>query len=191
MNDRPRGLLIEEHMSAVTLFSVTRKASTQEFDPIFREHYQLVYRTAFSVTGTPEDADDVVQTIFLRLLGRESPPDLKKNPKGYFYRAALNLSLNTVRLRKRQILVGDSEIFDRAVYATDADPQEKMDMRLWEAIAELHPSAAEMLVLRYVHGYSIRDIAKLLGTTSSTVAVSLFRSRARLKKIIRARGAQS
>jgi RNA polymerase sigma factor (sigma-70 family) len=130
MNDRQHGLLDEGHMSAVTLFSVTRKASTQEFEQIFREHYPLVYRTAFSVTGTPEDAEDVVQTIFLRLLGRESPPDLKRNPKGYLYRAALNLSLNTLRLKKRQILIGDNEIFDRAVYSSDANPQEEMNASL-------------------------------------------------------------
>ena len=45
----------------------------------------------------------------LRLLRREVSPDFSKNPKGYFYRAAVNVSLQTVRLRERHILTGESE----------------------------------------------------------------------------------
>jgi RNA polymerase sigma factor (sigma-70 family) len=55
-------------------------------------------------------------------------------------------------------------------------------------MAELHPKAAEILVLRYVHGYTDAEIAKLLGTSRGTVAVSLFRSRLRLRKSIRRMG---
>jgi RNA polymerase sigma factor (sigma-70 family) len=67
-----------------------------------------------------------------------------------------------------------------------ADPSvdEELDRRLHEAIAELHPSAAQVVILRYVHNHSLADIAKLLGTTRSTVAVTLFRARARLKKLL-------
>jgi RNA polymerase sigma-70 factor (ECF subfamily) len=89
----------------------TRTPLTQEFEDLFREHYQLVYRTACVVTGSPEDAEDVLQTIFLRLLRRAVPLDLHENPKGYFYRAAINLSLNTIRLRSKHVLMGDAEIF--------------------------------------------------------------------------------
>jgi RNA polymerase sigma-70 factor (ECF subfamily) len=171
-----------------------RKPASQEFGQIFREHYDLIYRTAYSITRTAEDAEDVVQTIFLRLLRRESLPDLTSNPKGYFYRAAVNLSLKTIRSRQRQVLTGDSEHFeaDRDTTAGSDEEDEELDRRLWRAIAELNEGAAQTLVLRYIHGHSLAGIAKLLGTTRSTVAVSLFRSRARLKKLIRAsQGEQS
>jgi RNA polymerase sigma-70 factor (ECF subfamily) len=85
----------------VTVSDLASEPLAQDLENIFREHYQLVYRTAYSVTGSTEDAEDVLQTLFLRLLGRGFPPDLRKNPKGYLYRAAFNLSLNTVRTRKR------------------------------------------------------------------------------------------
>jgi RNA polymerase sigma factor (sigma-70 family) len=54
-------------------------------------------------------------------------------------------------------------------------------------MTELSPKAAEILILRYVHGYSDAEIAKFLGTSRGTIAVSLFRSRSRLRKVIRAR----
>ena len=61
---------------------------------------------------------------------------------------------------------------------------DELDRRLHKAIHELNPAASQILILRYVHNYSLADIARLMGTTRSTVAVSLFRSRARLKKLV-------
>src|SRR6187401_3526143 len=88
-------------MSIAAVPSAPGEALASEFETLFREHYELVYRTAYSVTGNRPDAEDVLQTIFLRLF-RRLPPDFDRNPKGYLYRAAINLSLNIVRSRKRQ-----------------------------------------------------------------------------------------
>jgi RNA polymerase sigma-70 factor (ECF subfamily) len=171
-------------MSTVTLSGVTSRRLTEELDQLFREHYQLVYRTAYGVTGNREDAQDVLQTLFLRLARRESPPDFKKNPKAYLYRAAVNLSLNTIRQRhRRQALVDVSERLDEVAHAPQPGSAEQIHKRLYEAVAEFDPETAEILILRYVHNYDIADIAKMLGKSRSVIAVRLFRSRDRLKKL--------
>src|SRR5207249_8059105 len=87
----------QERMSTATVSDLISEPLAQEFEELFRAHYQLVYRTAYGITGRPEDAEDVLQTVFLRLLSRGAPPDLQKNPKGYLYRAAVNLSLTTIQ----------------------------------------------------------------------------------------------
>jgi RNA polymerase sigma factor (sigma-70 family) len=69
---------------------------------------------------------------------------------------------------------------ERVIDQASADGTDEMDERLWKAIAELHENASEIFILRYVHNYSLADISRLLGTTRGTVAVSLYRSRARL-----------
>lgn len=178
------GYYIEEHMSTVTMSDVTRVPLTEELDQIFREHHLLVYRTAYCVTGRREDAQDIAQTIFLRLLRREIPPELKKNPKAYLYRAAVNQSLNTIRSRRRHVQVNDAESFEKVATSSESDDTEELHKRLYEAIAELDPEAGQILILRYVHSYSIADIAKLLGKSYSLITVRLFRSRTRLKQII-------
>jgi RNA polymerase sigma factor (sigma-70 family) len=152
---------------------------SQLLERIFDQHYELMYRTAYSLTGNRADAEDIVQTIFLRLLNRDLPPDLRSAPERYLYRAAFNLSLNTIRDRARHVLTDNLEAFD-AGYAP-SEESAAVDGRIREAIAGLHPAAAQIVVLRYVHDYSIAEIAGMLGTTRGTVAVSLFRSRARLK----------
>jgi RNA polymerase sigma factor (sigma-70 family) len=58
---------------------------------------------------------------------------------------------------------------------------------LYEAIAKLKPKSAEILILRYVHNKSDAEIARMLGVSRGTIALRLFRSRARLKQLLRAR----
>lgn len=159
------------------------KQLSQQLGRIFDRHYELMYRTAYSLTGSAADAEDIVQTVFVRLLNRELPPDLSTAPERYLYRATFNLSLNTIRDKKRQVLTGNMEVFDTACIAGDASARDAtLDRALHDAIAMLNPAAAQIVILRYVHDYSLADIAAMLGTTRSTVAVSLFRSRSRLKK---------
>jgi len=171
-------------MSTATLSDSTGRPLEPEFDQIFRENYQFVLRTAYGVTGSREDAEDILQTIFLRLIRRTFPPDLQKNPRGYLYRAAVNLSLNTIRSRRRQVAAG-AEHLEAIGPAIGSNPAEELHQRLYDAIAGLHPGAAEILILRYVHDYSDAEIARLLGTSRGVIAARLFRSRARLRQLIR------
>src|SRR6185436_7535468 len=107
----------------------------QEFDRIFREHYPLVFRTAYGVTGSPEDAEDVVQTIFLRLLRREFLPECMSDPRAYLYRAAVNLSLNVVKARQRHVLTDDAETFEAAAEAGGLGRTGDLHQHVYEAIA--------------------------------------------------------
>lgn len=172
-------------MQATALSGDTRESVDGNFESMFREHYQMVYRTAYSILASSADAEDVLQTIFLRLLRRELSSPFRSNAKGYFYRAAVNLALDTLRAKKRLELVGDSGRFESIADTSDTTQTEAMHRRVTEAIAELNPNAAHILILRYVHDYSDAEIAKLLGTSRTAIAVRLFRSRARLKKLLR------
>src|SRR5215475_9406337 len=111
---------------------------SQQLGRIFDQHYELIYRTAYSLTGSAADAEDVVQTIFVRLLNRELPPDLSTNPERYLYRAAFNLSLNLLRDKKRQVLAGDMEAFDTGYSPREEGGEDlQSDRLLHDAIAAL------------------------------------------------------
>lgn len=173
-------------MSTTTVANINRNPWTEELERVFEEYYSLVYRTAYSLTGSAQDAEDVLQTVFLRLLAREIPPNLKKDPEPYLYRAAFNLSMDVIRSRQRVTLTDDVESLDQRKPPAAVDDAEELDGRLHRAIAELNPAAAQIVILRYVHNRSLTDIARLMRTTRGTVAVSLFRSRARLRKLMQA-----
>jgi RNA polymerase sigma factor (sigma-70 family) len=157
---------------------------SREFESLFREHYLLVYRTACVITRSPQDAEDVLQTIFLRLMRRSVPPDIRKNPKGYFYKATVHLALDTIRSRRREVLTSDFDAIESTFGAEFPDTPYMLGKRLTETLAKLTPRTVEIVMLRYVHDYTEPDIAKLLHISRGTVAVTLFRARMRLRRLL-------
>jgi RNA polymerase sigma-70 factor (ECF subfamily) len=156
-----------------------------DFERIFREHYEFLHRTAQRITGNSEDAEDVLQTLFLRLLGRELPSDVRENPRRYLFRATVNTALDVLRTRQRRAeSQGGEEIQDEPISRLASRGEEELLAQFRSGLAQLNSKAAEILILRHFHGYSNAEIAKLLGTTRGTIAVSLFRTRSLLKKVM-------
>jgi RNA polymerase sigma-70 factor (ECF subfamily) len=158
----------------------------QDFEELFREHHQLVCRTAYSITGRVEDAEDVLQMLFLKLMRRGLPPGFQQNPKGYLYRAAVNASLDLIQSRTRRSDV-EAAIPLRPEDSPGSEERENPFLdRLRGALTRLKPRAVEILILHYKFDYTDAQIAKMLGTSRGAVALNLYRSRARLKKLLRA-----
>lgn len=154
----------------------------RQFESIFKAHAPLMYRTAYGILATHHDAEDVVQTIFLKLIRQEFPPDLEKNPEAYLYRAAVNASLSTIRNRRREVLVESWQTFEQTAWREPgADERHE---RLYRAIAELKPEAAQIVILRYMHNKSDSEIARMFGVSRGTIALKLFRSRMKLRKLL-------
>jgi len=166
------------------------EALPQEFEDLFLEHWQMLHRTAYAITGRRQDAEDVLQSIFVKLLQRGVTPEVRQHPARYLHRMAVNLSLNVLRTSKRRRLVGIDTVEIQASSEEPDDVRERDErhQRLTEALASLKPRALEILLLHYKHDYSDAQIAALLGTSRGTIAVTLFRLRARLRTLMRSAG---
>ena len=156
----------------------------EALEAVFREYAPLIYRTARTITRSAEDAEDIVQTIFLRLLRGEYTAHLQGNPRGYLHQAAVNLSLDVLRRRRRRTFIHDVD--DLAAPAPAASGDRLEHQQLDAALAELEPDAVHILTLRYVHGYTVTEIAGLLGASRGAIALRFFRVRRRLKKLLAA-----
>lgn len=156
-------------------------------EAVFREHGADVIRAAYRVTGSMSDAEDVLQTVFLRLAGREEPVELGDTAGAYLRRAAVNAALDVVRGRKRRhALPLDSEGAPEPADA-GADPERRRSgretgVRLRAALSVLNPKAARVFALRYFEGMGNKEIARLLSMSQTAVAVTLHRSRGRLRE---------
>lgn len=163
-----------------------RSGVPEDLEALFREHHGAVYRAAFRVTGNAMDAEDVLQTVFTRLLRREEQPDLSETAASYLYRAAVNAALDLMRRRKRARKV-DLDDAGELVDTTDPGPERsrgntELKVRLREAMSALSPRQAEIFALRYLEGVSNIDIARMLGSSQTAIAVLLHRARHRLQK---------
>jgi len=158
-----------------------------EIEKAFLENHEMVYKAAFRITGNASDAEDVLQTLFLRLVRREWLPDPRCGWPAYLHRAAVNIALDIIRSRARQVALGDGELMLQENRPDPYREHSAAELRKWftTALAELNAIAAEMFTLRYIEGYRVQEIAKVLHTSKGTVAVTLFRTRSRLRKSIR------
>jgi RNA polymerase sigma factor (sigma-70 family) len=167
-------------MPVKTIDGQNRETLNREFESLFWWHHKLMYRAAYSVAGNAYDADDAVQTVFLRLI-RQGIPAFNHNPEGYFFRAAIHEALHIVRIRGRHS-IRDEDAFPSEP-STDASPlEDDLREKLLDALAKLDDRDVELLVLSYQDGYTNAEIAKILDRTRGVIAVSLHRARARLKK---------
>ena len=159
-----------------------------KLESLFRQHYDQIFRTAYRVTGHANDAEDVLQTVFLRLARRKNDLELAPNPKAYLLRAAINASLDIVRARTLNNLVPIDEVAPDN-FATNRNPETQhaegeLRALIQGEIAKLSPNSAEMFALKYFEGYDNKEIAKMLGTSHLVVGVLLHRARAQMKKRI-------
>ncbi len=180
--------LINSAKSATPPKEIAENAAVEKLAVLFRNHHKTIFRIAYRITGSQSDAEDVLQTIFLRLTPNRR--DLSPNPEGYLHRAAVNASLDLLRGRARRHSVSlDVMDFDENPKLSAASPEDDLaDLELRElirqAVAKLEGRAAAAFALRYFEGYDNNRIAQILGTSQMVVAVTLHRARTRLRKEI-------
>jgi len=138
----------------------------------------MVFRTAYRITGNAADAEDVLQTVFLRMLHRSTSSEKLQSEEGYFRRAAINAALDILRSRQSDRTV---ELIDLPGGKT---PNETADLRraLAQAISKLEPRSAEVFTLRFLEGFTNPQIAAMLGISQVLVAVIVHRTRRQLRK---------
>lgn len=162
----------------------------EDLAALFRDHYTGIFRVAYRITGSQSDAEDVLQTIFVRLTRSWTGRGLSPNPRAFLYRAAINASLDVVRLRKRvnavPLEIVDFDPSSKSSVPTPADNLADVELRelIRQAVAKLEGRAATAFALRYFEGYDNRQIAEILGTSQLVVGVTLHRARTRLRKEI-------
>ncbi len=171
-----------EKMAAPAAFS----NPAVELERGFREHHGRVFRAAYRVTGNASDAEDVLQTVFLRLARNGWPGASVGNIESYLHRAAVNAALDLVRGRRDSQKVALEVVApvlqeDRRLEPDRRQSSQELGTLLRRAIARLSPRSAEMFALRYFEGHDNPEIARICETTAANVAVTLHRTRTELQ----------
>jgi RNA polymerase sigma-70 factor (ECF subfamily) len=172
-----------------TLLNVLEDAAIaipDELEQAFRAHHSLVFRTAYRITGNAGDAEDALQTVFLRLLRRGRNAEPLENAESYLRRAAINAALDVIRSRQAEQTVPLPEEASGLVPAAAAQADVSgLRQALAQAMAGLKPRQAEIFALRFLEGLSNREIAQTLGISQVLVAVIVHRTRQQLRKELR------
>ena len=147
----------------------------EEILALFDRYHDMAYRLALSCTGSPQDAEDVVQTIFLRLLEGKNPPQPGKE-RPWLAQAAVNASRDILRSFWRR----RTQPLDEAIPF-----QQEEESALFAAVMALPAKYRVVVHLHYYEGYTLQEIAGFLRKNPSTVSMRLHRARKLLRSSLK------
>lgn len=148
----------------------------EAFAQAARTYGDTVYRVAYHALGNPSDAEDVMQTVLLRLYEYKKDFESEEHMKHWLLRVAVNESRKVLRSVWRRAFVPLEEWRDTAA------PEDPARSEVLEAVMALEPKYRLAVYLYYYEGLSVAEAAAALRANVSTVQTWLLRARARLRK---------
>jgi RNA polymerase sigma-70 factor (ECF subfamily) len=140
------------------------QAVGQPFEEFFELEQERLLRLLWMVTGSLQEAEDIVQEAFLRVWERWPHVSVLDSPSGYLHRTAMNVFRN--RYRRAKVAVRKAV---GAAAPVDAFGAVDDRVTVSNALARLTPKQRAAVVLTDLLGYSAEEAAGLLGIRSSTV----------------------
>ena len=163
-------------------------SGASEPERLVRTYANLILRLSYTYLGSTHDAEDICQTVFLKLLERREPFADGEHERAWVIRTAINLCKNLLASAARRTSVdieAAGETPDTRPALEDAYVHREESRRVLEAVAALPPNYREAVFLHYYEGCSIRRIAELTDRSEATVAAHLSRGRAKLRGLLR------
>lgn len=158
------------------------------FEQLVAEYGDRVYGIALRITGSPSDAEDVMQDAFLRAF--RSWPEFRREaaPTTWLYRIAVTSALMKVRERKPVDYLAEAdegvEVVDWTGDAAQAALRNELQAQIEAGIARLPLGLRETLILRDVEGLSTAETAAALDIHEAAVKSRLHRARVLLRRYL-------
>ena len=144
-----------------------------------------LFRFAFRLLGSSEEAKDVVQEVFIKVWNGWDKMAEVENMEAWCMRITKNLSLDRLRSHQRRNTSPMDERFDMAQETSTPYERTEIDesmQRINEMIAALPEKQRQVIHLRDIEGYSYNEICDILELDMSQVKVNLFRARSAVRE---------
>ncbi len=157
----------------------------KDFHEAYKLHADALFRFSFFKLSDREKAKDIVQDTFVRYWEYVAADGQVENVKAFLYRIANNAIIDNYRKKKEislDILQDDG--FDPA----DTENHRRMirsldSKRALELVNKLNPKEREVILLRYVEGLSVKEIAEVLEDRENTISVKIHRALKELQEM--------
>lgn len=161
------------------------------FEELIRLTHASVYSLSLRIVGNPEDAAEVTQDVYIKLLRVIKQFRGEAKFSTWLYRVTSNVAITLLRKRNRRNVEVRMEPEDWHLIpaAASADPsvtaeQRSLRKRLDAAIASLPDDYRTVVVMKDVYGLGFEEIAKQLSIQEGTARVRLFRARQKLRNML-------
>ncbi len=164
--DNPRGPCLDRHQVA----------------DYCERYYGAIYRYIVYRVNHRTDAEDLASEVFVRAL--ESRGSVRVSMLGFLYRIAENLITDYYRrsASRRRVLDSETDIDTLSLAGHDRDPAEWVD--LIECLKTLTGEQYQVIVMRFLEGYPIEEVAAALGKTPGAVKALQFRALTKMRETL-------
>ncbi len=158
----------------ISAMSALFRASSRDFDRLYRRHAPAVYRYAFAVLGNNVDAEDVTQQTFMNAYRAFEQGTKPRKPENWL----LTIAHNEVRrhFRNTQMRAVEVELDERLPHPAQERPEPSLADVL-RALQHLPPTQREALVMREFEGRSYREIQQIMNVSQGALEGLIFRAR--------------
>ncbi len=158
------------------------KADMPSFRRLVEESTPAMYRLAARITGSLDDAEDVLQDSYMKAwdalgAGRF---DGRAQMRTWLYRIVVNGAMDVLRARKRRSQASDEGLAQEAAENTADVRAALRELSAW--LQELPPDQRTALVLKELEGLTSKEIAEIMGCSEGAVEQRLVRARAALRE---------
>jgi RNA polymerase sigma-70 factor (ECF subfamily) len=177
-----------------------QKEDKEAFEELVRRHQARVFAVAGGILRNKEDVEDIAQQVFLKAYFSLKRFDQRAAFSTWLYKITVNECWDLLRKRKVRPLLYEADLSEeqarqygaseeRAEQAQDVSERLEKRQELERLLDCLEERDRTMLVLKEVQGFSVEEIAEVLGINGNTVKVRLFRARQRITERLKRRRA--
>ena len=146
-------------------------------ETVIHTHGNMLFRLCLIMLGNESDAEDVVQETMIKYLQKAPEFENTEHQKAWLIKVATNKCKDALRYRKRHPVTDMEEIMEFTKETTDSG--------IIDALMDLPKKFRVVLVLHYVEEYSVEEIARFIGKTTSAVKMRLQKGRRLLTELYR------
>ena len=180
------------------LVRLSQNGTEAAFEELVRRHQQRVFALVAGILHRPDDVEDVAQQVFLKAYLGIKRFDQRAAFSTWLYKIAVNECWDYLRKRKVRPLVYEADLSEEQVSRLDGivssdRPPESASARtetreiLERMLGALPEQDQQLLILKEIEGFSVQELAEILGLNVNTVKVRLFRARGRIMESYRRR----
>lgn len=151
-------------------------ANSEPIEALVRRHENTLYRTAAAILGDAQEAEDVLQDVFVKYLEKQPAFESEEHERAWFIRVTVNACKTRLRSPWRRKTAPLLESYP----ARDREEQGAL-----EATLSLPPKERAVVHLHYYEGYKTAEIAAMTGEAEGTIRSRLSRARTRLKTMLK------
>lgn len=165
------------------------QSQTRQFEAIVGPYLEALYRTAFRLTRSRDDAEDLVQEACLRAYDRMAELEAVVDARAWLLRVQYHLFVDGTRRQRRSPVLpvpdgGTVESFAANGPAVEElIEHDRLEQRVERAWRELEPDQRGLLAL-HIEGYSLAELEAITGVSKNALSARLHRARTRLAKLI-------